>query len=43
MKNGDEPWEFSSPPATWERLAGRRGLSTVRNGKIVDSIVTLMN
>jgi hypothetical protein len=43
MKDGDELWEFSSPPITWKYLAGRAGLSIVRNDKIVDSIVTIMN
>ena len=43
MEIGDEIWEFSSPEATWEHLAGRAGLSLVRKGKIVDSIVTTMN
>jgi len=43
MKDGDELWEFSSPPITWKLLVGRAGLSIVRNGKIVDSIVTMMN
>jgi hypothetical protein len=32
MKEGDELWEFCSPPATWERLAGRKGLCIVRGG-----------
>ncbi|MDD5542003.1 MAG: hypothetical protein PHX83_02420 [Acidobacteriia bacterium] len=41
--DGDELWEFSSPPETWERLAGREGLSIVRHGEVIHSIVTAMS
>jgi hypothetical protein len=43
MKEGDELWEFSSPPPTWERLAGRRGFCILRGGRIVASLITMMN
>ena len=43
MKQGDELWKFSSSAESWQHLAGRAGLCIVRNGEIVDSIVTLMN
>jgi hypothetical protein len=43
MKQGDELWKFSSPAESWQDLAGREGLCIVRNGEIVDSIVTMMN
>jgi hypothetical protein len=43
IRESDELWEFSSPPPTWERLAGRRGLCLLRNGRIVASLITLMN
>ena len=43
IQEGDELWEFSSPPETWKNLRGRAGLSIVRNGEIVDSLVTLMS
>jgi hypothetical protein len=37
MKKGDELWEFSSPPqGFWES----KGLCIVRNGEIIDCIVT---
>jgi hypothetical protein len=43
MREGDELWKFSSPAETWQHLAKLEGLSIVRNGEIVDSIVTMMN
>ena len=43
MQPGDELWEFSSPPDTWAHLCGRAGIALVREGKIVASLVTLMN
>ena len=43
MKPGDEIWTFSSPPETWEALMGRSGIALVRDGEIVQHIVTLMN
>jgi hypothetical protein len=43
MQAGDELWTFSSSDESWQHLCGRAGISLVRNGEIVDSIVTLMN
>lgn len=43
MQAGDELWEFSSSSASWEHLAGRGGLCIVRQGRIVDCFVTIMN
>lgn len=43
IEKGDELWEFSSPLDTWTRLCGREGICIVRDGKIIDSIVTVMN
>ncbi len=43
MEAGDELWEFSSPEESWKNLAGRAGFCVVRNGKIVDFLVTIMN
>ena len=39
----DELWEFSSPFETWENLGGTAGICIVRDGEVVDSIVTMMN
>lgn len=43
IQEGDELWEFFSPPSTWKHLCGRAGICIVRNGKIIDSLVTVMN
>ncbi|MEZ6114952.1 MAG: hypothetical protein R3C28_00015 [Pirellulaceae bacterium] len=43
MQDGDRLREFKSPPETWARMAGRQGIALVRGGKVVDSIVTLLN
>jgi hypothetical protein len=44
MREGDEIWEFSTPPWTWKRLCGRQGYVIVRDGKPTGTVlITLMN
>lgn len=43
IRQGDQVWRFSSSADSWEHLAGRAGLCIVRDGEVVDSIVTVMN
>ena len=43
MLPGDELWRFSSPMPTWQLLMGRAGISLVRDGEIVDSMILMMN
>ena len=43
MQAADELWTFSSSDESWEHLCGRAGISLVRNGEIIDSVVTLVN
>jgi hypothetical protein len=43
MAEGDELWEFRSPPDSWAILVGRGGYCVVRGGRVVGSIVTAMN
>jgi hypothetical protein len=43
MRPGDELWEFESSRESWEELAGRAGLCIVREGRIIDAIITRMN
>lgn len=43
IQDGDALREFKSPPETWARMAGRQGIALVRDGKVIDSIVTLRN
>jgi len=40
MGEGDELWEFRSPPACWAHLMGREGYALVRGGQIIESIYT---
>jgi hypothetical protein len=43
MRPGDELWEFESSGESWKNLAGRAGFCVVREGRIVDAIITRMN
>jgi hypothetical protein len=43
IRQGDELWGFATPPKTWEHLHGRGGIALVRDGKIINSVVTLMS
>lgn len=43
IRNGDELWVFESPGESWEKLAGRTGFCIVREGRIIDAIITRMN
>jgi hypothetical protein len=43
MQPNDELWTFSSPPCTWEDLAGRAGIVMVRDGTAIEIIVTMLN
>jgi hypothetical protein len=45
MKEGDQLWEFRSPPATWDKdhMAGREGIALIRGCSVIATIITLMN
>ena len=43
MQDGDELWTFCSDVESWQMLCGRAGISLVRGGEIIESIVTMMN
>jgi hypothetical protein len=43
MIEGDELWDFSSPPESWGALAGRAGIAVVRDDEIVNMLITRMN
>jgi len=43
MKHGDELWTFISPAASWQQLAGRMGVALLRDGKVIEVIVTAIN
>jgi hypothetical protein len=40
MAPGDELWFFTSPPHTWVHLMGREGYAVVRQGEVIDSLIT---
>lgn len=40
LRPGDRIWTFRSPRAEWERSAGRAGYAVVREGEVVDGVVT---
>ena len=43
MYEGDELWEFCSPPETWENLYGRAGFAVVRDSVVIDYLVEIEN
>ena len=43
MIDGDEIWGFCSPSDSWQHLAGRAGYALVRDGEVIDCVVTMMN
>jgi hypothetical protein len=43
LQTADEIWSFCSPPESWEHCAGRSGVAIVREGRVVDCLVTMMN
>ena len=43
MLSEDELWEFDSGPESWEQLMGWRGYAVVRNGEVVDMVITELN
>ena len=40
---GDELWTFCTSKASWAALAGRAGIVLLRDGKVVDKIITMMS
>ena len=43
MRDGDELWEFTSSPASWEHRCGRAGLTLLRNGEEVACVFTAIS
>jgi hypothetical protein len=43
MQPGDELYNFRSPPETWAKLRGRAGIALVRDGKVIEMLVTSLN
>jgi hypothetical protein len=40
MHAGDELWAFANPPATWRKLGKRTGFALVRQGAVIEAVVT---
>ena len=38
--SGDELWAFQNPPSTWRKLGKRTGFALVRQGTVVESVIT---
>lgn len=43
MREGDELWEFTSSPASWDGRCGRAGLTLLRNGEEVACVFTAIS
>jgi hypothetical protein len=43
IRPGDKILDFSSSAHSWQNLAGRAGYILVRGGKVIDTLVTIMN
>ena len=43
MKPGDELWEYNTGGDSWENLRGEMGYAVVRNGKVVEFEMLMMN
>lgn len=43
FQQGDKILRFSSPSETWGQLCGRSGMALLREGKVIDYIITRMN
>jgi len=41
LADGDELWAFANPPSTWRKLGRCSGYAVVRNGQVVESVVTM--
>jgi hypothetical protein len=43
LQPGDELWTFRSPQEEWDRFMGWQGLVLVRDGKLLEVVVTAQN
>jgi hypothetical protein len=43
MQEGDVLWTFDSPLKYWQALAGAEGIALVRNGEVIEILMTSMN
>lgn len=43
MRPGDQIWSFSSSDYSWRMMMGRSGYALVRQGRVIERLVTTMN
>ena len=43
LRPGDELWEYATGPESWAHLCGEMGYAIVRNGKVVEFEMLMMN
>lgn len=43
LQPGDQLYRFRSPPGTWVNMAGRAGIAVVRDGHVIDLLITSLN
>ena len=43
FKETDEFWKWSTPDEAWQALSGRGGFCIVRDGKVIASVITVIN
>lgn len=43
LTDSDSCWRFCSSERSWEAMMGRGGYAFVRDGKVIDAIITVMN
>ena len=42
-QDGDEIWTYGSSEESWANLMGQEGIALVRNGEIIDALITCEN
>ena len=43
IANGAETWFYRSPDEFWEGMCGREGIALVKDGEVLDDLLTVMN
>tara|TARA_Y100000588_G_C13420879_1_gene571530 strand:- start:224 stop:415 length:192 start_codon:yes stop_codon:yes gene_type:complete len=43
MAKGAETWFYRSPAEFWEGMCGREGIALVKDGEVLDDLLTVMN
>jgi hypothetical protein len=43
IADGDEIWEFRNSESSWQLLRGRAGVALVRDGEVIDVLITSLS